>query len=68
MYKAHGKIADDIKKNSDLVGEGLIMGGLFVVSKDGVQYQHVEKDFGTVAPIDEVVAATKKAAESVQKA
>ena len=44
------------------------MGGLFVVSKDGVQYQHVEKDFGTVAPIDEVVAATKKAAESVQKA
>ena len=39
-----------------------------VVSKDGVQYQHVEKDFGAVAPIDEVVAATKKAAESVQKA
>lgn len=68
MYKAHGKIADDIKKNSDLVGEGLIMGGLFIVNKDGVQYQHVEKDFGTVAPIDEVIAATKKAAGSVQKA
>ena len=67
MYKRYGKIPDDIKKNANLVGEGLIMGGLFVVNRDAVVYQHKEKDFGTVAPIAEVLEAVDVATATTKK-
>ena len=67
MYKRYGKISDDIKKNANIVGEGLIMGGLFVVNRDAVVYQHKEKDFGTVAPIAEVLEAVDDAVKTAKK-
>ena len=42
VYKTYGKTSDAIKENADLVGEGKIMGGLFVISKNGVEYAHRE--------------------------
>ena len=62
VYKTYGKTSDAIKENADLVGEGKIMGGLFVISKNGVEYAHKEKHYGTVAPVDEVLAAVESAA------
>ena len=67
MSNQYGKISDDIKKNATLVGEGLIMGGLFVVNRDAVVYQHKEKDFGTVAPIAEVLEAVDDAVKTAKK-
>jgi hypothetical protein len=37
------------------------MGGLFVVNKHRVVFQHKEKDFGTVAPIEMVLDAVDEA-------
>lgn len=67
MYKRYGKISDDIKKNANIVGEAFIMGGLFVVNRDAVVYQHKEKDFGTVAPIAEVLEAVDDAVKTAKK-
>ena len=67
MYKRYGKIAEEIKKNANLVGEGVIMGGLFVVNRDAVVYQHKEKEFGTVAPIAEVLEAVDVAVTTAKK-
>jgi len=61
MYKRYGKIDEATKKNANLIGEGLIMGGLFVANKSAVVYQHKEKDFGTVAPIEEILKACDEA-------
>jgi len=50
--------------NHNLNGEGLIMGGMFVMKpgSKGVQYQFQERNFGDHAPIEEVLAAAKAAA------
>lgn len=66
VYKTYGKTSDAIKENADLVGEGKIMGGLFVISKNGVEYAHKEKHYGTVAPVDEVLAAVESAAKGLR--
>lgn len=48
----------------NMKGEGLIPGGLMVIKagSGGVVYSHQEKTFGDHAPINEVLAAAKKAA------
>lgn len=58
IYKRLKVVQKDVKV-SNLKGEGTIFGGLYVVSKRGIHYQHVEKDFGVAAPIDEVIEACK---------
>ena len=61
MYKAYRNIDAKTKADATLTGEGLIMGGLFVVNKHRVVFQHKEKDFGTVAPIEMVLDAVDEA-------
>ena len=56
FWKRYAKIKDDVADHN-LEGEGLIKGGLYVVSKAGIHYEHFEKDFGVVAPPEEVLAA-----------
>lgn len=63
IYKRLKAVQKDVKE-SNLKGEGTIFGGLYVVSNQGIHYQHVEKDFGVAAPIDEVL----EACESIGKA
>jgi hypothetical protein len=58
IYKRLKVVQDDVKE-SNLKGEGTIFGGLYVVSNQGVHYQHLEKDFGVAAPIDQVLEACK---------
>ena len=58
IYKRAKKIQGDVKE-SNLKGEGTIMGGLYVISNQGIHYQHIEEDFGVAAPIDEVIEACK---------
>jgi len=43
-------------------GQGLIMGGVFVISSKAVVYRFIEKIFGAHAPISEVLDAANKAA------
>lgn len=59
IYKRLKVVQKDVK-DYNLKGEGTIFGGLYVVSNQGVHYQHVEKDFGVAAPIDEVVEVCKE--------
>lgn len=66
MYKRYGKIDESTKKNANLNGEGLIMGGLFVVNDLEIIFQHKEKDFGTVAPIELVLDAVDEAVKGGQ--
>ena len=56
IYKRLKKIKQDVK-DSNLNGEGTILGGLYVVSNQGIHYEHVEQDFGVAAPIDDVLQA-----------
>ena len=35
----------------NLKGEGLIMGGLMIISKKGIHYSFLETEFGTHAPL-----------------
>ena len=64
------KHAGDAKKagvkEHNLNGEGLIMGGMFVMKpgSQGVQYQFQERNFGDHAPIEDVLAAAKAASEA----
>jgi hypothetical protein len=66
MYKRYGKIDESTKNNANLNGEGLIMGGLFVVNDREIIFQHKEKDFGTVAPIELVLDAVDEAMKGGQ--
>lgn len=52
--------------DSNLKGEGTIAGGLVVVKagSGGVVYSHLEKTFGDHAPLEEVLAAAKEAAQA----
>jgi hypothetical protein len=52
----HGKRAKETVKDSNLKGDGLTMGGLFVIKAGnaGLQYMHVEEVFGRHAPHTEV--------------
>lgn len=46
-------------KDSNLVGDGLTMGGLFIVGTDGgVVFKHVEETFGQHASCEQVRART----------
>lgn len=48
--------------DSNLNGEGTIMGGVLVVKPNGVAWMHVERSFfGDFPPTTEVVAAAKAA-------
>lgn len=64
IYKRYKEVKDDVK-DSNLKGEGTIFGGLYVVSNQGIHYQHVEKDFGDAAPIEEVLAACKTVGKTI---
>ena len=51
-------------KDSNLIGDGLTLGGVLVFAKGGeVVYSFPEATFGDHAPFEELVAAAKKAAE-----
>ena len=45
FWKRYGKIKNDVTDHN-LEGEGAIKGGLYVVSKAGIHYEHYEKDLG----------------------
>jgi len=46
----------------NLKGEGLITGGCYVLRQGGdVEYAHLERDIGEVAPVEDVVAAAQRA-------
>jgi hypothetical protein len=62
LWKRYGKMDKATKEDANLKGEGTILGGTYVVSKEGVQYQFKEKDFGVAAPLDEIIDACKRAA------
>jgi len=51
------------KVEGNFVGEGTILGGVFVMGRgnQGVVYQFREEDFGVHAPLDDVISAAKKA-------
>ncbi len=50
-------------KESNLVGDGLTLGGVMVISKGGkVEYSFPEATFGDHAPFEELLAAAKRAA------
>lgn len=54
--------------DSNLTGEGFIMGGLYVVDRSGsVKYTFVEETFGDHAPLDDVIAAAQAAAAVDQR-
>eukprot|EP00656_Telonema_subtile_P021119 TRINITY_DN2215_c0_g1_i1.p2 TRINITY_DN2215_c0_g1~~TRINITY_DN2215_c0_g1_i1.p2 ORF type:complete len:110 (-),score=26.97 TRINITY_DN2215_c0_g1_i1:248-577(-) len=44
----------------NLEGDGMTMGGVVVVSKAGVVFQHLESEFGDRADPDEVVKAAAR--------
>ncbi|KAJ3340769.1 hypothetical protein HDU93_006257 [Gonapodya sp. JEL0774] len=46
-------------------GQGLIMGGLFVVSRQGIHYRFIERIFGAHAPLEEVMEAAKVAVNAL---
>lgn len=47
---------------TNLVGEGLIVGGLLVLRQGGeVEYAHREEEIGSHAPLEEVLAAAQRA-------
>jgi AhpC/TSA antioxidant enzyme len=50
-------------KDSNLLGDGLTMGGVMIVSTAGkIEYAFPEATFGDHAPFEELLAAAKKAA------
>ena len=61
FWKRYAKIKNDVTDHN-LEGEGAIKGGLYVVSKAGIHYEHFEKDFGVAAPPEEVLAACEAVA------
>jgi len=55
----------DVGGESNLTGEGFIMGGLYVLDASGnVTYSFVEENFGDHAPLDTVMAAVKTTADT----
>jgi hypothetical protein len=65
--KAYGLAAEAKKrvKDSNLSGDGTVLGGMLVVrqGEGGVSYMSREEGFGDFAPLDEVLAAAKDAAK-----
>lgn len=58
-------IAQSKGYTNNFVGEGLIVGGLFVLRKGGaIEYAHREEEIGTHAPLEDVIAAAKRASEA----
>ena len=60
-------LADEAKKrvkDSNLAGDGTVLGGLLVVrqGEGGASYMSREESFGDFAPLDEVLAAAREAA------
>ncbi|TPX36139.1 hypothetical protein SmJEL517_g01535 [Synchytrium microbalum] len=58
--RANIKRAQDAGYTGNLVGEGTILGGLIIASKDGVEYEYPEMSWGDHAPIDAVLKALEK--------
>lgn len=58
------RVGDD----HNLKGDGLTMGGLFVIGKGnaGVEYMFIEETFGDHAPTEEVLQAAKRASEKAK--
>lgn len=46
-------------KNGSLSGESSINGGIYIVSKDGIQFQHNE-EVGVLPPVNDILAACQK--------
>mmetsp|Transcript_58813 Transcript_58813/g.127237 ORF Transcript_58813/g.127237 Transcript_58813/m.127237 type:complete len:137 (-) Transcript_58813:124-534(-) len=62
-FKAN--MARNKKKNiaNNLVGEGFITGGVYVIRKDGsAAYSFLEAELGDHAPVEDVIAAVRAAA------
>ena len=51
-------------QEGNLIGDGMTMGGLMVVSKNEVHYAYSEKVFGDRAPMEDVISAAKAAVAS----
>lgn len=60
--KKYGLIKNEVPKHN-LKGEGMIFGGLYVMKpgRAGVQYQHMEQDYGDASPFEEIMSAVKAA-------
>lgn len=72
VRSANSRAGDYLKQtggDSNLTGEGWILGGLLVVRPGGaIEYQHSESTFGDLADLDEVMAAAQSASDIVQMA
>ncbi|KXS16773.1 hypothetical protein M427DRAFT_55113 [Gonapodya prolifera JEL478] len=68
QVKENGARAEKKGVPMNYEGQGLIMGGLFVVSSSGVHYRYIEKVFGDHAPFSEIVEAAKVAVAAVDAA
>lgn len=59
-----GAYLKSVGGDSNLTGEGWILGGLLVVRPGGeVEYQHAESTFGDMADLDEVMRAAQSASD-----
>jgi len=52
--------------SGNMEGDGFTMGGLLLVSKDGVAYEHLETDFGERANPDDVIKAAQELVKSLK--
>ncbi|KAI9219234.1 hypothetical protein BC828DRAFT_386655 [Blastocladiella britannica] len=52
--------------DSNLKGDGTILGGLLLVKKgdDGIAYEHIETEFGDIAELDSVLGECRKVVEA----
>jgi hypothetical protein len=65
QLKANMKKGEGYKMN--LKGEGLIVGGLYVLRTGGaVEFSHREEEIGSHADVDDVITAATRASEACQ--
>ena len=61
----NANVKRDSEFEGNLVGEGLVTGGVYVFGPSGrVEFAFLESEIGDHAPIDSVVAATRAAASA----
>ncbi|KAK3282214.1 hypothetical protein CYMTET_10038 [Cymbomonas tetramitiformis] len=62
---SHAKRSQQSVAKSNLKGDGLTMGGLFVLNGTKVQYYFREETFGVHAPLDDVLTAARAVSSKI---